>query len=358
GHPPYALGELPRRAGARRALRLRFTRPADRPAARRAAVRGRDAARSRGALPARHRLAPANTARIALVAAGARLLDDARVLRAQRAVASRPGVRALGEAFCLREVALLQAYAGELLPEARIARLDAQRALERRCGLRETPGGGIAARAVHEPRDRHAFLYRRRWLRRCGRRLADRRRLRRGAGGNQEREEGDSASHRPSSRSSQLFAFCTVWSTASITAPAGLALLVRGAGLAGGANFGRQETAQALRGAFAHHALQRGGDEVDRLGRERLLHFQRVAQKRLALRRGHFADRAQRRAEAAGGDGLVELRHFEPRELRRAEQRRCEGTELALYAQALHGGEHAVDAELGAEPRGRRVIGL
>src|SRR5207249_11281642 len=144
-----------------------------RAAARRAAVRGRDAARDRRALPARHRLAPANTARIALVAAGPCLLDDARVLRAQRAVAAGPGVGALREALGLREVALLQAHARELLPEARIARLDAQRALERRRGLRETPAGGIAARAVHEPRNRHAFLYRRRWLRRCRRRLAD-----------------------------------------------------------------------------------------------------------------------------------------------------------------------------------------
>src|SRR5258706_2450543 len=53
-HAPYALGELPRRAGARAALRLRLARPADRDAARRPAVRRRHAACGGPCLSARH----------------------------------------------------------------------------------------------------------------------------------------------------------------------------------------------------------------------------------------------------------------------------------------------------------------
>src|SRR5258708_39407189 len=58
-HAPYALGELPRRAGARVALRLRLARPADRDAARRPAVRRRHAACGGACLSARDPLASA-----------------------------------------------------------------------------------------------------------------------------------------------------------------------------------------------------------------------------------------------------------------------------------------------------------
>src|SRR5258708_3265327 len=63
-HAPYALGELPRRAGARVALRLRLARPADRDAARRPAVRRRHAACGGPCLSARDPLASAPAARM------------------------------------------------------------------------------------------------------------------------------------------------------------------------------------------------------------------------------------------------------------------------------------------------------
>src|SRR5260221_9282857 len=63
-HAPYALGELPRRAGARAALRLRLARPADRDAARRPAVRRRHAACGGPCFSARHPLASALSALI------------------------------------------------------------------------------------------------------------------------------------------------------------------------------------------------------------------------------------------------------------------------------------------------------
>src|SRR5258706_13252469 len=63
-HAPYALGELPRRAGARAALRLRLARPADRDAARRPAVRRRHAACGGPCLSAPHPLASALAASI------------------------------------------------------------------------------------------------------------------------------------------------------------------------------------------------------------------------------------------------------------------------------------------------------
>src|SRR5204863_313701 len=56
-HSAYALGQLSRRACARRSLRFRFARPAHRPAARRPPVRGGRAARGRARLPVRNRLA-------------------------------------------------------------------------------------------------------------------------------------------------------------------------------------------------------------------------------------------------------------------------------------------------------------
>src|SRR5690349_5808672 len=54
---PDPLGELPRRAVAFGALRLRFARPADGVPARRPPIRRRNAARRRPRLPARDRLA-------------------------------------------------------------------------------------------------------------------------------------------------------------------------------------------------------------------------------------------------------------------------------------------------------------
>src|SRR5258707_11019363 len=63
-HAPYALGELPRRAGARVALRLRLARPADRDAARRPAVRRRHAACGGPCLSARDPLASPLSPRI------------------------------------------------------------------------------------------------------------------------------------------------------------------------------------------------------------------------------------------------------------------------------------------------------
>src|SRR6266852_9993263 len=62
----------------------------------------------------------------------ARMRDQAPVLGPQGVVAPRPGVRSRRGALGLRIVALLQAQARELLPQARIARLDAKRALEGR----------------------------------------------------------------------------------------------------------------------------------------------------------------------------------------------------------------------------------
>src|SRR5712691_8118690 len=76
--------------------------------------------------------------------------DKAPVLGAQAAVAAGPGVGARSGALGLRVVALLQAHARELLPQARIARLDAQRALERCRGVGEPARGGIGAGAVAE----------------------------------------------------------------------------------------------------------------------------------------------------------------------------------------------------------------
>src|SRR5437879_8217750 len=87
----------------------------------------------------------------------ARVRDQAPVFGSQGIVAPRPGVGARGGALGLRVVALLQAHARELLPQARIARLDAQRALERSRSVREAPGRGIGARAVQEPGDRQAL---------------------------------------------------------------------------------------------------------------------------------------------------------------------------------------------------------
>src|SRR5260221_11310526 len=61
-HALYALGELPRRAGARAALRLRLARPADSDAARRPAVRRRHAACGGALLSAPHPLGTALSA--------------------------------------------------------------------------------------------------------------------------------------------------------------------------------------------------------------------------------------------------------------------------------------------------------
>ena len=120
----------------------------------------------------------------------------------------------------------------------------------------------------------------------------------------------------------------------------------------------RQEALQALAGAFAHHALHRRGEQVHRLGRERLLDRERIALQRLAFLRRDFADRAQRRAESAAGDGLVHLRHLERAHVHRAEQRRGEGLHVALDAELAHVGEHALDAEVGAQARRGGVVGM
>src|SRR5688500_16539479 len=80
----------------------------------------------------------------------ARLLDEPLILRAQPAVAARPGVGACREAFGLRVLALQQPHARQLLPQARIARLDAQGALERGCGIGKPAGSRVGARAFHE----------------------------------------------------------------------------------------------------------------------------------------------------------------------------------------------------------------
>src|SRR2546428_2028899 len=61
----------------------------------------------------------------------ARFGNQPPVLRAQRAVAARPGVGARRDALGLSVLSLLQPHARKLLPQARIARLDAQRPLER-----------------------------------------------------------------------------------------------------------------------------------------------------------------------------------------------------------------------------------
>src|SRR5260370_919638 len=83
----------------------------------------------------------------------ARVRDKAPIVRPQGIVAPSPGVGARGCALGLRVVALLQPHARELLPQARIARLDAKRTLERGCCVREAPGGGIGARPEQEARD-------------------------------------------------------------------------------------------------------------------------------------------------------------------------------------------------------------
>jgi hypothetical protein len=90
------------------------------------------------------------------------------------------------------------------------------------------------------------------------------------------------------------------------------------------------------------------GEKVDGLGREHLLDRQRVAGERPAFLRRDLADRAQRRAEAAAREGLVHLRHFERGELHRAEERGRKRAQRSLDAEAPHGVEHALDADLGA----------
>src|SRR5207249_2557741 len=131
----------------------------------------------------------------------------------------------------------------------------------------------------------------------------------------------------------------------------GVALLVGGAGLSGDRELGRQEILQPLRRALAHDVLHGRGQEVHRLGRECLLDRERIALQRSAFLRGDFADRAQWRAPAAARDRLVHLRHLEGTQVGRAEQGRGERLHLALDAEPAHVGEHALDAELGAQAR-------
>ena len=138
----------------------------------------------------------------------------------------------------------------------------------------------------------------------------------------------------------------------------GVALLVGGAGLSGDRELGRQEILQPLRRALAHDVLHGRGQEVHRLGRECLLDRERIALQRPAFLRGDFADRAQRGAPAAARDRLVHLRDLEGTQVRRAEQGRGERLHLALDAEPAHVGEHALDAELGAQARRGDVVGL
>ncbi len=121
---------------------------------------------------------------------------------------------------------------------------------------------------------------------------------------------------------------------------------------------GGQPVDQRLRGAVAHHALQRRGQQVDRPGRGDRFDVQRKALQRLAVGGDDAADRTQRRAEAAVGKGLVKLGHLDRRQAERAEQRRGEGRRLFLDAEQRQLAEDALDAERYAETRGRDVIGL
>src|SRR6185295_8257883 len=154
----------------------------------------------------------------AVAHAFARLRDDAPVLGAQRVVVRGPGAGARGEAFGLREIALAQPHARELVPEARVARLEAQRALERRRRVGEAACSRVRARAFHQPCHRDGFAWR--FLRLFPGSFLDRGGRTGGAAGKHQKEEG--ALHRPNSRSSQLLARFTPWSTASTTWPAAL----------------------------------------------------------------------------------------------------------------------------------------
>src|SRR5437773_5346357 len=159
----------------------------------------------------------------------ARVRDQAPVLGAQGVVRARPGVGARGGALGLSVVALLQAHARELLPQARIARLDPERALERSRGVREAPGRGVGARAVQEPRDREVLGARRGlgqgsgFGKRPGRRIRSGRLYHGCAAGEGDCQECEEGPHRtpilicfylPNRRSIQLFACCFTPSTA------------------------------------------------------------------------------------------------------------------------------------------------
>ena len=83
-----------------------------------------------------------------------------------------------------------------------------------------------------------------------------------------------------------------------------------------------------------------------------------IALQGVAILRRHFANRAQRGAEAAARDRLVHLRDFQRAQLDRAQQRRGERPQRALDAELAHVGEHALDAKLGAQARCGDVVGL
>src|SRR6266853_1064332 len=87
----------------------------------------------------------------------ARMRDKAPIFGSQSVVTPRPGVGARRGALDLRVVALLQPHARELLPQARIARLDAKRPLEGRRSVGQAPGRGIGARPVNQAGDRQVL---------------------------------------------------------------------------------------------------------------------------------------------------------------------------------------------------------
>src|SRR5712691_10518393 len=161
----------------------------------------------------------------------ARLRDKAPVLGAEHRVAASPGVGARRGALGLRIVALLEAHAGKLVPQARIARLDAKRALERRRGVGEPARSGIGARAVQQAGDGDGLGASRGLRLGSGCRSRPGGRSVHGRAAAEDRRKGKEGSHRtlifrlfsayfPNKRCSQLFACCFTCSTAAPTADA------------------------------------------------------------------------------------------------------------------------------------------
>ena len=106
-----------------------------------------------------------------------------------------------------------------------------------------------------------------------------------------------------------------------------VAVVRGGAGLAGDDEVRRQHGARGAPGAVLHHLHHHAIELVDILRRGHLRHLQREGLQRLAVGGDHRAHRAQRVAEAAVGDAVVQLRRLQRGDIDRAQQHRrhCRG---------------------------------
>ena len=85
-----------------------------------------------------------------LLAPRASFLDQTLIGGAQVGVVAGEQIGASRQLLGLPVFALLQTNLSEVVPQPGIARLDAQRALERRRGIRQAAGGGVGARRFHQ----------------------------------------------------------------------------------------------------------------------------------------------------------------------------------------------------------------